>query len=110
MAAAARKSQVDAASSHDAVRTSLRAEAESLCGRLTATQLEVLRLLTYGLSRIDIGREMGVSENTIATHCRRITATTGIQGRGRMVRLGLRAGLASLWLDHPQSGGSHVRA
>jgi two-component system, NarL family, nitrate/nitrite response regulator NarL len=47
-------------------------EAKQILSRLTARELDVLRLISQGTSRTDIARRLKLSTNTIRTHVRRL--------------------------------------
>lgn len=48
---------------------------------LSPREAEVVRWLTAGLSRADIGRRLGVREETIKTHLRAVYRKLGVPGR-----------------------------
>ena len=60
---------------------------------LTPRELEVLRLITRGLSNAEIGRELFLSEDTVKTHARRLFKKLGASDRAHAVALGFRWGL-----------------
>jgi DNA-binding NarL/FixJ family response regulator len=55
--------------------------AESQDVKLTAAEVEVLKLLTKGLSNRELANELGVSVRTISTHVRHILDKLGAQNR-----------------------------
>jgi non-specific serine/threonine protein kinase len=61
--------------------------------RLTARQLEVLRLLAAGLSNKDIAAELGVRAKTVMHHTTAIYRELGVRGRGEAAALAFRAQL-----------------
>ncbi len=52
---------------------------------LTPRQLEVLGLITQGLSNKEIARELGLSEATVKFHLKNIFAKLGVSRRGMAV-------------------------
>jgi len=98
---ASRIPKVLAPDSYDLTRLGLEKKAIDLCATLAPQEIEVLRLLAHGLSLRVVGEEMGLHVLTIKHYVGNIARKTGHCGRGNMVRLALRAGVASLWITHP---------
>lgn len=61
--------------------------------RLTARQLEVLRLLAAGLTNKEIASELGVRAKTVMHHTAAIYRELGVRGRGEAAALAFRAQL-----------------
>lgn len=61
--------------------------------RLTARQLEVLRLLAAGMSNKDIAAELGVRAKTVMHHTAAIYRELGVRGRGEAAAVAFRAQL-----------------
>lgn len=64
--------------------------------RLTEREREVLRLLTRGVSTVQMASELGVSVNTVRTHVQNVLHKLGVNGRSKAVHLALSMDLASL--------------
>jgi DNA-binding NarL/FixJ family response regulator len=66
---------------------------QSLRGKLTQRELDVLELLAEGLPHEEIGRRLGISSETVRTHLRkasnRLDASTRTQAVATALRLGL---------------------
>lgn len=66
---------------------------ESAPDRLTARELDVLRLVTAGRRNKEIAAELGISENTAKYHLRNILAKLHAQSRTEVATRALRDGL-----------------
>jgi DNA-binding NarL/FixJ family response regulator len=62
---------------------------------LSGRELEVLRLVSAGLSNTEIATRLVVTEATIKTHINHIFAKTGVRDRAQAVRYAYRHGLAT---------------
>jgi two-component system response regulator NreC len=62
-------------------------------GRLTAREVEVLRLIGLGHTNVEIARKLEVSARTIETHRANIHEKLGLRTRAELVRYALRCGL-----------------
>ena len=60
---------------------------------LTVRELEVLRWIARGHSNQQVGREIGVSEDTIKFHVKNILGKLGVSSRSKAVALSLKSGL-----------------
>lgn len=66
---------------------------------LGTRELQVLVGMSYGKTNRHIGRELGMTEDTVKTHGRRLFRKLGVRDRAHAVRLGFQYGV--LRLDHP---------
>jgi DNA-binding NarL/FixJ family response regulator len=60
---------------------------------LTDRELEVLQLLTQGLSNVEIGGQLFLSEATVKTHVTRVLSKLGVRDRVQAVVLAYESGL-----------------
>jgi len=67
-----------------------------LVEELTPRELEVLELVSLGLSNKAIGQRLGISEHTVKFHVSSICGKLGVSGRTAAVRAGIRRGLVTL--------------
>ena len=64
--------------------------------RLSPRQIEVLRLITEGLTSREIAARLGLSEKTVETHRSAVAQRLGIRDVAGLVRYAVRVGLTSL--------------
>ena len=64
--------------------------------RLTARELEVLRLAAEGLDNRVIAGRLGISRSTVKHHLEAVYAKLGVHGRMEAVREGVRRGMVPL--------------
>jgi DNA-binding NarL/FixJ family response regulator len=76
---------------------------EDVAARLTTRELEVLQLLTEGLSRTQIAGRLFVSPKTAGTHTERIFRKLGVHNRAQAVAFAYRNGL----LERAGAAGPH---
>jgi DNA-binding NarL/FixJ family response regulator len=65
--------------------------------RLSARELEVVRLVVDGRSNDEIGAALGIGSKTVETHLRRLFERLGVASRTELATRALREG----WLDVP---------
>lgn len=76
-----------------AVRGELESPAPEGSGSpLSEREIEVLSLVSEGLSNAEIGRRLFISSETVKTHLERLTAKLGVSGRAAAVRRGIETG------------------
>ena len=78
----------------EAVRRAL--EVRQPLARLSPRQIEVLRLITEGLTSREIASRLGLSEKTVETHRSAVAQRLGIRDVAGLVRYAARVGLTSL--------------
>ena len=64
--------------------------------RLSAREIQVLRLIAMGRSNREIGKLLGVSANTVAVHRTNLMATLGVHKAAELVLIAVRKGLVNL--------------
>jgi len=64
--------------------------------QLTARELEVLELLTAGMSNRDIGERLGIAEKTVRIHMTHIFDKMGVEDRTQAVLAAIQRGLVHL--------------
>jgi DNA-binding NarL/FixJ family response regulator len=64
-----------------------------LPGQLSEKEVEILRMLTHGMTDQEIARELVVTDVTIRTHISRILRKLGLENRVQAVLYSLRSGL-----------------
>jgi len=62
-------------------------------GRLTARETQVLRLIAFGHTSVEIARELALSPRTVETHRARIHKKLALASRAELVRYALSRGL-----------------
>jgi DNA-binding NarL/FixJ family response regulator len=67
--------------------------APSLASKLTAREMEVLRLLANGLGQTEIARELFISQKTVATHIEHVLQKLGVRTRAQAVAFAYREDL-----------------
>lgn len=72
----------------------IEARPSTVLDALTAREVEVLRLIGKGLSRVEIGRELSRSAKTIDGHRERIMKKLRVSSRSELIRLAIREGFA----------------
>jgi DNA-binding NarL/FixJ family response regulator len=66
----------------------------TLLASLTPREIEILRLIGKGLSRVQIGAQLCRSVKTIDGHQDRMLRKLGIEARADLMRFAIREGLA----------------
>ena len=62
-------------------------------GRLTDRELQILHGMSDGQSNMEIGRELGMSQDTVKSHAHRMFPKLGARDRAHAVMVALRNGL-----------------
>lgn len=72
--------------------------------KFTTRETEILDLLRQGQTNKDIGRNLGISANTVRDHIRRMMLRTGLKTRVALAALYFTVGLtvAGLALEEPE--------
>ena len=60
---------------------------------LTTRELDVLRLITQGLSNAEIGQQLFISDTTVKTHVTRVLQKLGLRDRAQAIVLAYQTGL-----------------
>jgi DNA-binding NarL/FixJ family response regulator len=76
--------------------------AEGVGASLTKRELEVLRLLTHGLSQAEIARRLYVSPKTVGTHTDRLFKKLGAHSRAQAVSFAYVHGLLDRAVEQPR--------
>jgi DNA-binding NarL/FixJ family response regulator len=63
---------------------------------LTEREVEVLRRIAEGDRNRDIGEHLGISEDTVKVHAKRIMDKLGAKDRTQAVAIGIRRGIITL--------------
>jgi DNA-binding CsgD family transcriptional regulator len=63
---------------------------------ITARELQVLDLVSQGLTNAAIGRALGISEGTVKTHLSHVGAKFGCGDRAGLVGIAYRSGLLAV--------------
>jgi len=66
-------------------------------GQLTAREVEVLELIAPGLSNKEVGRSLGITEETTKVHVRNIMEKLDVEDRTEAVTRALRRGIIHLY-------------
>ena len=66
-------------------------------GPLTAREIEVLELIAQGLRNREVGKALGITEETIKVHVRNIMEKLSAQDRTEAVTMALRRGIIHLY-------------
>jgi DNA-binding NarL/FixJ family response regulator len=83
-----------------------KAVARALASRLTARELQVLRLLSTGLAPDDIARLMVISPKTVGAHVEHIYMKLGVQTRAQAVAVAYRDELLDTEVATPEPSGT----
>lgn len=80
--------------SEEVIATVLRgAQQEALAEPLTERELQILRLLTDGLSNKDVGERLYLSPDTVKSHLVNVYRKLGVESRAHAVAVAIRRGL-----------------
>ncbi|MEI2579334.1 response regulator transcription factor [Scytonema sp. PRP1] len=63
---------------------------------LSERELEVLRLITQGMSNLEIGTALSIGESTVKSHVNRILSKLGVNDRTQAVIVAVKRGIVSL--------------
>jgi two-component system, NarL family, response regulator len=63
---------------------------------LSDRELDVLRLMAQGMSNLDIGTALNISESTVKSHVNRILSKLGVNDRTQAVIVSVKRGIVSL--------------
>lgn len=77
---------------------------------LTERELEVFRLIARGLSNLEIGHELYISDTTVKTHTTHILQKLDLRDRVQAVVLAYQAGLGEVNTRRPDNRDEHPRS
>jgi DNA-binding NarL/FixJ family response regulator len=63
---------------------------DTVAGKLTDRELEILRLLALGMSPAEIAAQLSISRKTVATHTEHIFLKLGVQSRAQAIAIAYR--------------------
>jgi two-component system, NarL family, response regulator NreC len=78
------------------VKASGEAQPQTLLGSLSDRELEILRLIGKGLSRVEIAKQLSRSAKTVDGHQERIMKKLGLHSRAELMRFAIREGIAEV--------------
>jgi two-component system response regulator NreC len=85
------------------------AEPASVASRLSARELDVLRLIAVGNTNVEIARALSISVRTVETHRARIQSKTGSKTRAELVACAVAGGLLDPLLNAQHRSPLHSR-
>ena len=78
------------------VQAEFAAQGNSTAKRLTARELEIVRLVALGLRNAEVAERLSISESTVKTHLNNIFQKLGVRERLELAHYAIKTGLVAV--------------